>query len=424
LNTGQVLRNRSFARLFFAGAASVSGFSIGQVAINYLVFTSTHSSIDQALTGVAFMTAVVGLSLFGGTLADRRDRRVLMIVSDAVRAGSLALAAVALLFFGFNLWLVVAASFVLGAFSAIFQPAERAVIPSILDKEQLADANGLTQLTTSLAQALSNALGGALVVAVGAVLAIGLNSVTFLASGILIATIAIRKAPAAAVDANAPVQERPSFVSDTMEGVRYLLHSRGLLLLTISAGLLNLFFGMMSPYFVWYTSQSLHGDAITYGIFLALFALGAAPGALLVGRTGAIRRAGLVWLACGACDGALVLVLVAFPIQIVAYCTIFLFGFVLGFSNTTWLSAVQVMVPNEMQGRYFGIDSLGSFAVIPLGQVIGGLAIAAFGLSWTYAAAGGGFVVVSLAFLAFPELRRLGYSSVSTARAPDAAAVA
>ena len=75
---------------------------------------------------------------------------------------------VALLFLGFNLWLVLAGSFALGAFSAVFQPAERAMIPAILEKDQLADANGLIQLTSSLAQALSNALGGALVVIVGA----------------------------------------------------------------------------------------------------------------------------------------------------------------------------------------------------------------------------------------------------------------
>src|SRR5208283_3286633 len=118
-----VLQNTNFARLFFAGAASIVGFSIGQVAINYLVYTSTHSSVDLAITGVAFTVALVSLSLFGGTMADRQDRRVLMIVSDAVRAVSLALVAIALIFLGFNLWLVLAASFILGAFSAVFQPA-------------------------------------------------------------------------------------------------------------------------------------------------------------------------------------------------------------------------------------------------------------------------------------------------------------
>jgi len=409
VSPGRVLRNRNFARLFFAGAASIGGFSIGQVAINYLVYTSTHSSIDLAFTGVAFTLALVSLSLFAGTMVDRQDRRVLMMVCDGVRAVSLALVAIALLFFGFNLWLVLVVSFILGAFSAVFQPAERAMIPSILQKEELGDANGLIQLTSSLAQAISNAAGGALVVAVGAVLAIGLNSVTFLVSGLLIATVATRLSSDVTKD---PVQakEKTSFVEDTREGMRYLVRTKGLLLLTVSSAFLNLFFAMVIPFFVVYTTDLLHGDATTYGLFLALFALGAAPGALLVGRTGAVRRAGLVWLLSAICNGFQLIILVLIPVPLVAYPAIFLFGLFLGFATTTWLSAVQIIVPNEMQGRYFGIDQLGSFAILPVGQILGGLAIAAFGLSWSFGIAGAGFIVVSLVFLVFPDLRNLGYS--------------
>jgi MFS transporter, DHA3 family, macrolide efflux protein len=408
VNPSGVLKNRNFARLFFAGAASIAGFSIGQVAINYFVYTSTHSSVDLAVTGVAFTVALVSLSLFGGTLADRQDRRVLMIVCDGVRAVSLALVAVALIFFGFNLWLVLAASFILGAFSAVFQPAERALIPSILEKEQLADANGLIQLTSSLAQALSNALGGALVVAVGAILAIGLNSVTFLVSGLLIATLATRRAPPGGVETAA--KPRAGFMDDTREGVRYLAANRPLLLLTVSAGVFNLFFGMIFPFFVIYTAELLNGGATTYGIFLALFSLGAAPGSLMVARIGAVRRAGLAWTVAGVVGGILLLVLILVPVTLVAFAAIFVFGVATGFAVTTWLSMVQIIVPNEMQGRYFGIDQLVSFAVIPVGQIVDGLTIAAFGLSWSYGIAGGGILLSSLAFWGFADLRRLGYS--------------
>jgi hypothetical protein len=169
---------------------------------------------------------------------------------------------------------------------------------------------------------------------------------------------------------------------------------------------------MVIPFFVVYTTDTLHGDATTYGIFLALFALGAAPGALLVGRTGAVRRAGLVWLFSAICNGFLLIILVLIPVLLIAYSAIFLFGLFLGFATTTWLSAVQIIVPNEMQGRYYGIDQLGSFAVLPVGQILGGLAIAAFGLPWSFGIAGAGFIVVSLGFLFFPGLRNLGYSPI------------
>jgi MFS family permease len=162
-----------------------------------------------------------------------------------------------------------------------------------------------------------------------------------------------------------------------------------------------------------YTTELLHGGATTYGIFLAFFSLGAAPGSLMVARIGAVRRAGLAWTIAGVVGGILLLVLVLVPTELVAFSAIFLFGVASGFAVTTWLSIVQIIVPNEMQGRYFGIDQLGSFAVIPVGQIVGGLAIAALGLSWSYGIAGGAILLSSLAFWGFADLRRLGYSEAA-----------
>ncbi len=198
-----------------------------------------------------------------------------MIVCDVVRAAALGLGTLWLLLIGFNLSLVLVVSFILGSFTALFQPAERAMMPTILQKHLLAEGNGLVQLTSSLAQAISNALGGALVVAVGAILAIGLNSVTFLVSGLLIVTLTIRR-PQADPGGRPSHEARPSFIEDTREGARYLRGNRPLFLLTISAGFVNFFFYMMLPYFVIYTTDVLHGDATIYGLFLGAFALGAA----------------------------------------------------------------------------------------------------------------------------------------------------
>jgi MFS family permease len=409
LKVGGALRNRDFARLFFAGTASIGGFSMGQVAINYLVFTRTRSSIELAEVGVAFTIALVTFSLFAGTLADRQDRRMIMIVSDAVRAAALGLGTLWLIFVGFNLSLVLVLSIILGSFSAIFQPAERAMLPTILQKHMLADANGLVQLTNSLAQAISNALGGVLIVAVGAILAIGLNSITFLVSGLFIATLTIRR-PSADPGARQPSGGRPSFIEDTREGGRYLWGNRPLLLLTVSAGIGNLCFAMMLPYFVIYTTDILHGDATTYGLFLGIFSLGAVPGSLMVGRFGMIKRAGIVWTVFGVVGGVLLLALILVPVPVVDFGAIFAFGVGIGIAFTTWLTIIQVMVPNEMQGRYFGIDQLGSVALLPVGQVFGGLAIASFGLPWTFEFAGGAFLLSGLVFLGFPSLRKLGYS--------------
>jgi len=245
-NPLRVLRNPNYARLFAAGATSIGGFSLGQVALTWVVFVTTRSALDVAYLSVSSTVASSLLSVVGGTLVDRQDRRSLMILCDASRALGLAVLAVYLYALGFNLSLVLAASFILGGFSAVFNPAERALTPSVLAADELADANGVVQVTTSVFQSLASAVGGAVVASIGVVIALGLNVATFAISGSLIASMALGGAAKTVARPTSTV-ERKSFIEDAREGMGYLVSQKGLLYLTLSAGLVNLFFGMVTP---------------------------------------------------------------------------------------------------------------------------------------------------------------------------------
>ena len=98
------------------------------------------------------------------------------------------------------------------------------------------------------------------------------------------------------------------------------------------------------------------------------------------------------------------------PSEYVAFTAAFGLGFVLGYSNTTWLSVVQLIVPTEMQGRYFGVDQLGSFAVVPVGQVVGAFLITVNGVQFDYLVAAFGILVSSAIFLLSGEMRGLRYN--------------
>lgn len=222
---------------------------------------------------------------------DRQNRQILMILSDLLRALGLAVLAVYLYFAGFSLPLVLIVSFILGTFSTIFNPAQRAVIPKILNFDEVADANGLVQVATSLFQSVASAAGGAVVAVIGTIAALGFNSATFAISAVLTAAMTLgtlAKPSLTGIDVGA----RKSFVSDAADGVRYIASSKGLLYLTVSAGFINLFFAMMAPFIVVYGSDVLKGGAVVYGSLLAAFAIGMGPGALLVGRTKAVAYAG------------------------------------------------------------------------------------------------------------------------------------
>jgi hypothetical protein len=403
--TLSVLRNRRFARLFAAGSTSIAGFSIGQVALTVVVYDDTRSPLDVAYIGVSFVIAAVLFSLLAGALVDRYERRKLMVVSDLVRAASLAFLVAFLLVFGFDLAIVLATAFVLGSFTTLFQPAERALTPEVVGQEQIANANALVQTSNSLLQFASNSVGGVVIAIAGVMVAFGLNAATFVVSAALIAGVTGFAAKKGGGDG----VRRSSILADIKEGFSYIAHNRGLLDLTLSAGAGNFFLSMVFQFFVIYAEVPLGGNAATYGLLSGLFALGWAPGAYLSTRFRTVRYAGMVWISAGVAEGGCVVSLYLFPHLIPALASVFAEGVLLGLTNTTWLTAVQLIVPTQMQGRYFGLDQLGSFAVIPVGQVLGGFIIAETSVNFDYLVAGIGVASSAGIFILSPHLRKLGW---------------
>ena len=405
----RVLRNRNFTLLFYAGAASTGGFSLGQVALTWLVFVTTGSALNVAYVAMSSTIASILLSLVGGTLVDRQNRQKLMILSDLLRALGLAVLAAYLYFAGFSLPLVLGVSFILGTFSTIFNPAQRAVIPTVLNPEEVADANGLVQVATSIFQSVASAAGGAVVAVIGAVAALGVNSTTFAISASLIGSMTLGNLVRPNTT-ETKVAARKGFVSDAADGIRYISSNKGLLYLTVSAGFINLFFAMLSPFVVVYAAKALSGGAVVYGSLLAAMAIGMGPGALLVGRTRAVAHAGVIWGATGLLAGVAILLLTFTRNFIVALTLFLVVGIISGYANVAWLSAVQLIVPSEMQGRYFGVDQLGSFAVMPVGQVAGAFIIQSLSIQSDFLIAGIGISVTSFVFFLSKEMRQVGYS--------------
>ena len=405
--TLHVLRNKNFARLFAAGATSIAGFSIGQVALTIVVYNNTGgSALDISYIGVSFTVASVLFSLLAGVMVDRYERRILMVISDLIRATSLVVLIVYLIVFGFSLAVVLGVAFVLGSFTTLFQPAERALTPSVVGQEEIANANALVQTSNSMLQFSASAVGGVIAVVAGVLVAFGLNAATFLVSATLIAGVGgFAKKGAQAQDES----QRRSMLQDLREGFSYIASNRGLLWLTISAGAGNFFLSMALQFFINYAEGPLHGNGATYGVITGLFALGWAPGAYASTRLRTARYAGLTWIAVGIFVGGCLAGMYLLPYLVPVLILAFGAGTGLGMGVTTWLTAVQLIVPTEMQGRYFGLDQLGSFAVIPLGQLLGGVLITATSVNFDYLVAGIGTAASAGVFLLSPSLRNLGW---------------
>ncbi len=402
----RLLREVGYLRVFVAGLGSVAGQAVASVCTIWIVAVQTGSTLDVAFLGTSQLAAGIIFSLLGGTLVDRYDRRRLMVLSDFVRAVTLALLVLDLELWGFNLLGFLAAMFVVAAFSTVFNPAEQSVVPALVGPELVPDANGLIRSTRSGVGFVGAAVAGALIVTVGPVTGLATNIGTFLFSGTLLTGLVV----ASPRRASAPRGVRSTYFADLVAGFRWLRRARGFLELTFSAGVFNFCSTVVGTFLVFFATEVLHGSALLFAALLAVEVAGTALGSLAVGRVGAVRWAGKAWvLPYGVVSGAVALVLALVPVPAVSLAALFSLGLLGGLAGTAWLTAAQLLVPSDMQGRYFGIDSLGSWAIIPAGQIGGALMISAYGLDPTYLLAGVVWVIAGVAFLGARAMWRLSY---------------
>jgi MFS family permease len=403
----RLLRNPAYARVFTAGLGSVAGSSIAGICLIWIVYADTGSALDVAFLGTAWLAAGILFSVFGGTWVDRYDRRRLMILADFSRAAAMAVVVLDLHLRGFDLAPILAANFVVGAFTTVFNPAESAILPSIVEGRLVADANGLVRSSRAALQFVGASIAGVLIVTVGPVVGVGVNAVTFLVSGLLLVGLRV---PSRVPRSGGGARERPGYFEDVAEGFRWLWRSKGFFQLTLSATFFNFCSAIVGTFLVVFATVVLHGSALVFALLLAAEVAGSAIGSLAVGRTNAARWAGRAWVVpYGAVSALLTLALVLVPSVPVALAVLFGLGAFGGFAGTAWLTAAQLLVPTEMQGRYFGIDSLGSIAIMPAAQIGGALLIVTYGVRETYLAAGLLWLVAGLAFLVPRALWDLGW---------------
>jgi Transmembrane secretion effector len=402
----RLLREPGYVRVFTAGLGSVAGSAVQGVCTTWIVAVATGSTLDVALVATSALVAGILFSLIGGTLVDRYDRRWLMVSSDLIRAAAVALLVLDYELWGFSLVAFLGASFVLAACSTVFNPAEQAVVPSLVGPPLVADANGLIRSSRATLAFVGASVAGALIVTVGPVAGLATNVATYLFSAALLIGISVASPRRAAVTGAA----RTGYFADLADGFRWLRRARGLLELTVSAGVFNFCSTVVGTFLVFFATEVLHGSALVFAGLLAAEVAGTAIGSLLVSRVGAVHWAGKAWvLPYGIASGAVTVVLALVPIPAVSIAAIFSLGLLGGFAGTAWLSAAQLLVPTEMQGRYFGIDSLGSWAIIPAGQLGGAVVIAELGVAPTYLLAGAIWVAAGVGFLGARALWRLSY---------------
>lgn len=398
-----LLDNRQFDRLWSARLVSRFGSALGYVVLIWYTFAETGSALAVVYVGLAGFVPTVAFGLFAGALVDRYDRRRVIVLSSLGRSAAMGALVVALYLLGFNLALIVLASAVFAVCATLFGPGAQALLPEIVQREQLDRANGVFESTESIVGIAGSALAGLAIVAVGAIPSLGVDAAAYLVGAIFIALIT------ATASAPSRLSSSEAILAQVREGLVYLRRALGLLELTIVALITNFLWSIVLTFLVVYSVEVLHGSALVYGGIEAVMAAGWGVGGLTVGRLRLTRYTGRFWTLTGLFDGLAILVLILEPSVPIALVVFFAAGTWQGVLNVTWLSSVQALVPENLQGRYLALDNTISYAAIPASQVMGGVLTVVYGLSSTFLLAAVGSLVAGVGFLALRALWQFGY---------------
>jgi DHA3 family macrolide efflux protein-like MFS transporter len=404
---GHSLRVPAFRRLFSSATTSTLGAAISLVSVNWIVYHYTGSAVDIAYVGLTGIVPGIVLGLFAGVVADRYNRRSLMITADLARMGGMGVLAVVLLVSGFSLLWVLATMILVNSFSALFTPASQAILPRLISKPSLVDANGILQSSVGAAWSIGSAIGGVLVVLVGAVWGLGVNALTYGLSAIFLFQIA----GSLGQQERQPAGPPPSFAKEFREGLGYVVRNRPILEVSFGYLPVNFLSSLVTPFFVVYAANRFGGDAAIFGGLAAALAAGIAVGSLSVGRTPAHRQPGVA-MGLGLLIEAGAAALLAFShLVAISLAAAFIWGVSIGFANTIYYATMQRVVPGELLGRVLSIGDFGSFVAIPAGLVVGAILIEVLGVGNSYLFAAGGLLLTAIALLALPEFRRFGTTS-------------
>ena len=364
----RALTHRNF-RLFFSGQlVSLIGTWMQSVAQGWLMHRLTGSAFMLGLLGFAQFLPVMFLSLWAGVVADRMDKRRLIIATQAlslVQAGALATVVTLGVV---QPWMVVGLAFVFGIVNAFDLPARQSFLVEMVGKEDLPNAIALNSAAFNAARVLGPAAAGAVMAAAGEGVCFWLNALSYLA---VLAMLLRMDLPRHVAE----TARYESALSTLRDGVRYAIATgpiRNLLaLLGICAGL-GFQYMVLLPV---YAREILHADERAYGFMVAAFGLGSLLSAVLMTRRQnrwALRRNLLVGLCSAAVGMGVFAWSRAMPLSLAM-------GFAAGFGLILYVASTNTLVQLTTEDRFRGrIMSLYTFMFIgtaPIGALLsGGLA--------------------------------------------------
>jgi len=388
-------RYRDFRLLFIGRLVSGFGNMITFVAVPYQVYELSHSTLLVGSLGLVELAALIAFAMVGGAMADAADRRTMVLLSEAgLMAGSLLMAGNAVLAHPM-MWLIFAVTLLWGSLDAMQRPSLDALLPRLVQRDELAAAGALMSLRGTIGMVAGPALGGILITLIGLPLTYMVDVATFVVG---LACLFLMKAVPPPVDS-----ERPS-LRRVVEGIRYA-RSRPELIGTYVVDTIAMTFGMPLALFP-AIAQGLGGPSVL-GLLYAAVPAGSFLFFATSGWARHIHRHGMGLIVAATMWGFAIIGFGLAPGLIAALLFLVLAGAADGMSGLYRQLIWNQTIPDSLRGRLASIELLSYSGGPTLGNFEAGVVASLFSVRISVLSGGILTVVGCLACAAaLPALRR------------------
>ncbi|MDX6360970.1 MAG: hypothetical protein QOH37_4024 [Nocardioidaceae bacterium] len=396
--------SRSFLRYWRADAVSGFGTYITLLALQTLVVLTLHGSATEVgwLNSARWLPYLV-VGVVVGALVDRRPRRPVMVATDLAQAALLAV--IPLLWWlgvlSFPALLVIVLAY--GTASVIHSAATMSLLPRLVPREHLQRAHARVDGADAVAMSAGPALGGLLVSALGAPVAVLADAASYLYSAVTVSRIEVSEPPARTGATTS------SLLLEIRDGIRWIYHGSGLVTLSVYTHVWFAGNAVIGVVVAPYALRMLGLTPFQFGLVGALGGVGALLGAGITTRVGLLLGTGRTIIACHTITtvGVLVMVAAATPSSAWASLAVLgagqgLYGLAMGMSNSHEMSFRQLMTPDELQARTNSTLRSLNRAVMVVGAPLAGILADAWGIRPTLLVAAAIFAVSAAGLAATP----------------------
>jgi predicted MFS family arabinose efflux permease len=381
---------RDFRLMWIGACMSSIGTWMQIVAQGWLIYRLSHSAfllaLDQFLAGIPIFL----FSLIGGVVADRTERRKILLASQYVQMGSAAMLTILVALGLTHVWPILCLSFVSGFAQAFGGPAYQALIPTLVDRDDMPNAIALNSIQFNLAVTVGPALAGITLARLGEKWCFGLNALSFLAPVVSLSIISARYLPE---------KSGESMFKSLEQGIHFIWRQGAMVALIILAFTMTFLSMPMRTYLPVFVKDIFHRGPETYGNLLSLMGVGSIVGSLGVASLGNISKKGRFALSMLMLLGAGIAGFSLSKFLPVSYAMLLLVGASMMAVFATVTSLVQLSVTNEMRGRVMSVYNFAFRGGMPIGNLVSGWLVPAYTAPVVLGVNGFLLIAVALYFL-------------------------